>query len=504
MSFEPVKSPESNEERKTFQDIPLTRGARQEHGFIYEDKIIKKYNLTKEINYTGKFDGFCPDGTPVQIKYMGYNNEICMSSWRRNMEIDKDFILHIGFYKESNGVKTHHSDYTIFINVLEYRNMFYIENYEEIEAEFKLMKSRDERYKLFSDKNKKIRTGDIVKIRFKRHSKSPNRIQGAIPFKKFSQFREKFKLVNFSDYELKECPKTVIMTYQAPLFNVEQRKTLEKFYTNPKAVDLCMINLKDIIPDDVHYLEPSAGGGAFVNRFGENTYNAYDIEPESKDVVKQDFLKIPLNEIISLENNKKPLITIGNPPYKLAIEFINRCAELTPAPIIIAFVLPNVFKKPTVFNRIDLNYHLKSYNALPKNSFELGSDNYNVPSGFFVLERRNTHRTIIGLNVEPIGFKFIPFSKITINEKIILGADISIIRVGGRAGTAFSANDVSENGAVSKQKYNYFIKIDPKFNIFQVIEEINKIKWESNNTTGPKSIGKYELTPRINLILESI
>ena len=99
------------------------------------------------------------------------------------------------------------------------------------------------------------------------------------------------------------------------------------------------------------------------------------------------------------------------------------------------------------------------------------------------------------------GYKYVSFSKLEIENGVIKGADISILRVGGRAGRAFSTDDVSDDAAVSKQKYNYFIKISNTTNIPTIIRKINEIEWEKDNTTGPRSIGKYELNPLLNMII---
>jgi hypothetical protein len=287
----------------------------------------------------------------------------------------------------------------------------------------------------------------------------------------------------------------------------DKRKKLEKFYTKTDVVKGCMKNLyavlskRKIDPKKVHYLEPSAGDGAFLNLF-KGSYDAYDIEPESSLVSKKDFLNLPLDEVVCEKD--KDLLVVGNPPYKLAIQFINRCAKLKPPPKLIAFVLPNVFKKPTIFNKIDRNYHLVSHTPLSKHSFNLGSESYDVPSGFLILERKSSKRKLVNVKIDPTGFKFVPFSYVSISDNIITGADISVIRVGGRAGRAFAANDATDDAAVSKQKYNYFIELNEEFDAAEVIVEINQLVWELDNTTGPKSIGKYEFTPRLNEILSEL
>lgn len=261
----------------------------------------------------------------------------------------------------------------------------------------------------------------------------------------------------------------------------------------------CKLTLNKLNINNPHILEPSAGSGVFIDEFDNFTYDAYDIQPESKNIKKSDFLKKNIDELISQEYKNLDLIVVGNPPYKLAIKFINKCAELNA--LLICFVLPNVFKKPTISNKINRDYHLMKRISLPKNSFKLGDDDYDVPSSFFILVKKKVQRPLIKLDKPCLGYKYVSFSKLEIEKCVVKGADISILRVGGRAGRAFSTDDISDDASVSKQKYNYFIKLSDKKNILTIINKINKIKWEKDNTTGPRSIGKYELNPLLNKII---
>ncbi len=284
-----------------------------------------------------------------------------------------------------------------------------------------------------------------------------------------------------------------------------KRRELEKFYTKPHIVKKCMKAVATVIKrlklePPFHIIEPSAGSGSFIEQFDSIpncTYDAYDILPEHVEVVKKDFLKMPLDKIVSQPQSKyKNLLIIGNPPYKMAIKFINKCAELNPA--LICFVLPNVFKKPTMINKLHKNYHFYARLDLPRHAFELGDEAYDVPSSFFIFRWRDKLRRPIKLDIECKGYSYVPFKSLTIKDGVITGADISVVRVGGRAGTAFLAGDTSDNAAVSKQKYNYFIKLVKLVNIKKVVARINAVKWDANNTTGPRSVGKYELTPVLN------
>ena len=109
-----------------------------------------------------------------------------------------------------------------------------------------------------------------------------------------------------------------------------KRNTIDKYYTNNFIVNeiIQIIKLQNIINNDDLIIEPSAGNGAFINGIKSLTSNYlfYDIEPEHKEIIKQDFLSLDLTNII---NRYKNIHIIGNPPFgrqsSTAIKFIKKC-----------------------------------------------------------------------------------------------------------------------------------------------------------------------------------
>lgn len=73
--------------------------------------------------------------------------------------------------------------------------------------------------------------------------------------------------------------------------------------------------------------------------------------------------------------------------------------------------------------------------------------------------------------------------------------DISVRRVGVNAGNI--STDISEKSIQS----HYFIKLNEKSKISKNIENLSQIKYEFNNTVGPKSISKPELISAFNKVL---
>lgn len=84
---------------------------------------------------------------------------------------------------------------------------------------------------------------------------------------------------------------------------------LDKYYTNGELALYVVNKTKEVIGEEniTEYLEPSAGVGIFLD-FLDKSYIAYDIEPEDKRIIKQDYLTLDITY-------KKGRCIIGNPPY---------------------------------------------------------------------------------------------------------------------------------------------------------------------------------------------
>lgn len=110
---------------------------------------------------------------------------------------------------------------------------------------------------------------------------------------------------------------------------------LDKYYTSDELAKYCVNKAKEIIGEEniTQYLEPSAGGGAFLNHLPNDTIS-YDIEPEDDRVLKKDYLELNLEY-------KQGRCIIGNPPYgrclNLAQKFYKKSIELGDY---ICFILP--------------------------------------------------------------------------------------------------------------------------------------------------------------------
>lgn len=128
---------------------------------------------------------------------------------------------------------------------------------------------------------------------------------------------------------------------------------LDQFYTKPEIALSLYAKLQTLIniSNYEYIIEPSAGKGAFFNLLPEEQKIGIDLDPKCLDVIEMDFLEY--------EPPNGNICFIGNPPFgknsSLAIQFFNRCAKYGS---IIAFIIPRTFKRISVQNQLDLNFHL--------------------------------------------------------------------------------------------------------------------------------------------------
>lgn len=250
-----------------------------------------------------------------------------------------------------------------------------------------------------------------------------------------------------------------------------QKDLLDRFYTSKKSVQECLALLNLTQYDCI--IEPSAGTGSFSNEI-PNCY-AYDIAPANENIVQADWFKLDKTQF----QHYKSILVIGNPPFgqqnTLATQFFNESAKFANT---IAFILPLSFKKDSVKNRLNENFHLIEEIILTDNSFTLVDGNtITVPCVFQIWEKQEIKRQKITLKTTSALFDFTTADK----------ADFRIQRVGGNAGKA--SFDLTR--AASS---NYFIKNNTELSNEKFVEFVNNLIFPSISfTVGPKSLSKGEL-----------
>lgn len=257
-------------------------------------------------------------------------------------------------------------------------------------------------------------------------------------------------------------------------FNIEERRELDKFYTNE---DIIYSLVKEYASQDKYkkylFIEPSAGNGALLNVMDKLglKYKGFDLAPEREDIIQQDFLEFNLKDY----TERKNIITFMNPPYgfssNLVVKFFNKASEFSKE---IWMIAPKTVKKNSVKNRLNSYFKMISCVELPKNSFLLNGQSYDVPSCFSIWIKTNEKQTY-NTKITSDLFEF------TTQDN----ADIAVRRVGGKAGQVLDGLDYSKTTT-------YFIKINEDYD--KVVSAFKSIDRSIiNDTVGVRSISKPEL-----------
>lgn len=159
-------------------------------------------------------------------------------------------------------------------------------------------------------------------------------------------------------------------------------KDLDKFYTNPEVAKkfVNIINTYFPLDDFDLIIEPSAGNGNILQYLPSKSLGL-DISPEADNIQKQDFFEYE-SPYHPLTNNIK-IACVGNPPFgsgymnPLAKAFFNHAATFSQ---LIAFIVPAKWQTSwKVQFQLDKSFGLYFSEILPKNSFLLDGEPYDVP-----------------------------------------------------------------------------------------------------------------------------
>ena len=251
----------------------------------------------------------------------------------------------------------------------------------------------------------------------------------------------------------------------------------DAYFTKPEIAELCLTHLRRCLRkwriSLPLYLEPAAGNGVWLDQLPAKSRSlAFDINPQHPYVHQGNFYHqdVPRNCVV-----------IGNPPFgfaaREAIGFFNHAAG---GARVIAFIVPRTFKKQSVQNKLDRQFHLEFELDLPEASFTVDGDDRSVPCCFQIWRRKRQSRKAVELTIANPWFEF------TTPER----ADFSVRRVGGQAGKVLEGTDYSLSST-------YFIR--SKINERTLRKAFYAIDLAVvDHTAGVRSISKRELVSLVS------
>lgn len=179
----------------------------------------------------------------------------------------------------------------------------------------------------------------------------------------------------------------------------------DKFYTIPSIVSQCISQLSGLYSWDTWDLviEPSAGNGNFLSQIPTSKKIGLDILPEHADIVKCDYFTY------NPPSNARNILVVGNPPFgrvsSMAIKFFNYAAKTAN---VVAFIVPRTFRRVSVQNKLDLQFHLVFDEELPVKPccFE---PPMMAKCCFQIWEKKREARSIVKLPTSHPDWEFLPF-----------------------------------------------------------------------------------------------
>lgn len=288
----------------------------------------------------------------------------------------------------------------------------------------------------------------------------------------------------------------------------------DRFYTKQHIADQCINELINVI--DVSkikcWFEPGVGKGSFVNSY----FSIVDTHKDKKLIVNDLDKFITDNSEISIyqqdfltfsDVSESPLIIFGNPPFgknaSTAISFFNHAAKFSQ---VIAFIVPRSFRKLSIINRLDQNFHLIHETILEKKCFHYQGQEVDVPCVWSIWV--HTQHTSLMRNKPDFTPNILRPIKTQITTSDILSftsandASLMIQRVGAAAGkVVWDKNKIQEK---SKSRNYYFIKIN-NINNIKILQQ-NKFDMSEfpgkYDTAGMPSITKPDVIQEIHNFID--
>lgn len=252
--------------------------------------------------------------------------------------------------------------------------------------------------------------------------------------------------------------------------------------TTPETVQFDMN--PDVVKACVAFVQKHCGNQAFdevidlseetraFSSLLESGCSALAIDPQHPCVKAEDFLNW------EPKDKAGKLLVIGKPPFgkngSRARQAFNHAAESADG---IAVAMPRSFRKASMQNRLDLNFHLVASLELPGEAFIVDGQPRTVPTDFQIWERRDTPRPI---ETPPRTHEDFAFCS---REE----ADFAVQRVGNNAGRI---KDIGKAGSANS---HYFLRATRSPDLLRA--QFEKIDFDRvrHSTAGIPSIAKTEI-----------
>ena len=262
-----------------------------------------------------------------------------------------------------------------------------------------------------------------------------------------------------------------------------KKDELDRFYTNPDVAKKLTSKVFEILDTSEYdiFLEPSAGGGSFLQWLPSEKRVGLDLSPANEEIIEQDFFQWKWDPA-------KKYLVIGNPPFgrscSLAYRFFNHAAEFANA---IAFLIPRTFRRVSIQNKLNLNFHLIYDEEIPLNPCSF-TPPMTSKCCFQIWVRKSEKREKVILPKKHADWEFLPFGPADARQQPTppLGASFAMKAYGSNCGEV-----VTKGLKDLRPKSWHWIKCkNPK----KLIDKFNKLDYNiSKDSTRQDSLGRADL-----------
>ena len=120
----------------------------------------------------------------------------------------------------------------------------------------------------------------------------------------------------------------------------------QDFYPTPDETIEAFLDVFEIRGGGISILEPGAGDGNIVRalrRHGFFDIDAIEIRPEERKKLEAICSQVEIGDFLDMDIQKKYDLIIGNPPFSLALEFIQRAFQVVKPGGKVIFLLRTAF-----------------------------------------------------------------------------------------------------------------------------------------------------------------
>ena len=128
--------------------------------------------------------------------------------------------------------------------------------------------------------------------------------------------------------------------------NRGKKRNEQDFYSTPTSAIESILN-EFSLGDGIDVLEPGAGNGNIIQclqkKYNNLAIDAIEIRQDEYNALKQLGVNVVIDDFLNMQISKKYDLIIGNPPFSLAIKFINKCLNLLKPGGTLIFLLRTAF-----------------------------------------------------------------------------------------------------------------------------------------------------------------